>query len=257
MVLLLIRTTQDTKQQTSSVKKILSNIPKEDYQALDALFRCLVFERYFAYTLFGSKPMTHYGAFCEQHYQKITHPGSKFIFLNYWKVWKKYSHLPEFQTANFVFIEEKDSELFRVHFLNKKNVIRNVKDNIHVFQEVLGDNITPEQVLDLILKSNNVDEALGAGDLLCGILFGFGIENARAFHQIYQLGLPLKNDAAPFHNEEFVPYLLPLPYFMVFQPSTQTEMLRKQYQQEREKILELYSKGNFLEITLTQLLKET
>jgi hypothetical protein len=55
-------------------------------------------------------------------------------------------------------------------------------------------------------------------------------------------------------KEEQKPNYLPLPYFVVFGKNRETEILRKTYEQERKKILSIYSKGNFLEITLNKLL---
>lgn len=95
-----------------SVKKKLSLISKEDSEILDQLFRSLVFEDYFAYTLFGSKPMTHKGTFCSVLTRKRSKANeSDYIFLTCWKVWKKYASLPEFQTPNFAFVEKKCARL--------------------------------------------------------------------------------------------------------------------------------------------------
>jgi hypothetical protein len=240
--------------QSSSIRELLKKIPQEDYQALDSLFRVLVFENYFAYTLFGSKPMTHKGAF----YEVLTHhplkkSGGDYIFLTNWKVWKKYACQSEFQTPNYVFLEGNLPELFDVHFLNKKNVLACIKSHLSTFREILGDEITPEGVYDSIIHSEDLYEALGNSQILYGILFGFGETNARGFHEKYELNIDVQEPT--FFNEKMPkPNDLPLPYFAVFGASKETEMLRKTYEQERKKILSVYSKGNFLEITLTKLL---
>jgi len=237
------------------IQNILSKIPKEDYDALDKLFRCLVFENYFAYTLFGGKPMTYHGAFYDQPTATLDHPNSALIFLTNWKTWEKYANLPEFEMNNFVFIEEKRPELFGIHFINKKNILQCVKDNLDIFQEVLGENITPEAVLQSLLSGEDIYEALKDSHILYGILFGFGAENARAFHEKFELGLSLPEPVA-FHQEDPDLHLLPLPYFSVFYPNKATDRLRKQYMKEREQILQIYEKGNFLEITLSRLLSK-
>lgn len=242
--------------QSSSVKEFLKKIPPEDYQALDQLFRVLVFENYFAYTLFGSKPMTHKGAFYEVLSRDPPKPNSgDHIFLSNWKIWKKYAHFPELQTTNYAFVEKEYPELFDIHFVNKKNVLSCVQDHLAAFREVLGNEITPEKVYDSIVRSDDLYEALGNSQILYGILFGFGEPNARGFHEKFVLGLDLPEPTF-FNNEKQKPNHLSLPYFVVFGKNRETEMLRKTYEQEQKKILSIYAKGNFLEITLNKLISD-
>src|ERR1700722_9756945 len=80
---------------TYEIKDTLQGISKKDYQALDQLFKTLMFDQCFAYTLFGSKPMSHHGTFHYKYYKAITNPKGKHLFLEYWSVWKKYSNLLE------------------------------------------------------------------------------------------------------------------------------------------------------------------
>jgi hypothetical protein len=240
--------------QNFSIKAILSQIPKDDYEALDQLFRTLVIENYFAYTLFGSKPMTHKGVF----YGVLTRERSKDnegdqIFLTYWEIWKKYASRPEFQTPNYFFVEKKLPELFEIHFLNRKNVLACVQEYLSTFKEILGEGVTPEKIYYNMITSNDVYEALGNSQILYGILFGFGEKNARGYHEKFELELDIPEPIF-FNDEEQKPNHLSLPYFSVFGPNRETDLLRKTYQQERRRILSLYSKGNFLEITLTKLL---
>jgi hypothetical protein len=254
--MIVIYTTQQKKSSTKPrVQELLSKISREDYQALDKLFYCLMFENYFAYTLFGTKPITYHGAFYDQPTATIERPNSAIIFLTNWKVWEKYAKHSEFQTKNFIFLEEKRPELFGVYFINKKNVLQCVKENIEIFKCVLGKEITPEKVLQLLIESKDIYEPLKDNHILYGILFGFGAENATAFYQKFELALPLP-DPTPFHNEDPKISLLPLPYFMTFHPNSDTERLRKLYTEERKHILSTYEQGNFLEITFNQLLKD-
>lgn len=44
------------------VIEVLRNIPSEDRELLTKLFRSLLFDDQFAYTLFSSKPITHKGS---------------------------------------------------------------------------------------------------------------------------------------------------------------------------------------------------
>jgi len=236
------------------VKAILNQMPKEDYVALDRLFRHLVFESYFAYTLFGSKPMTHRGAFLDVLEREVDQNNGDFIFLTDWHIWKKYANHPEFKTPNFVFVENtlQNPTLFEVHFLNRKNVISCVQKHLKAFQEVLGNDVTPEGIYEKMVGAGDLFEALGESQVLYGILFGFGEKNSRGFYEKFFLDAPLPEPIS-FHDEEPKPDRLTLPYFKTFSEKERRE-LKNVYQSERRHILSLYAKGNFLEITLTRLM---
>ena len=129
-----------------------------------------------------------------------------------------------------------------------------MNENIDVFESILGAKITPEKLWNAVLKSPDIYDALGKSQILYGILFGFGSENAKGYYDKFEIGIPLRAEAKSFNNDPSGLYLLPTPYFVFFNQNKQSEALRKQYQKEREKILLIYSKGDFLEITLKQLL---
>jgi hypothetical protein len=97
-----------------------------------------------------------------------------------------------------------------------------------------------------MLKSEDLFEALGNSQTLYGIFLEYGEENAKGFE-------PNLLDSKPFTKENPKPNRLTLPYFQTFSPGQETALLRKQYQQDRKKILSIYSKGNLLEITLIEL----
>ena len=238
---------------SQKAKIAIHKISDEDKQALEDLFRILFIESYCAYTLFGSKPMTHKGAFYDVLEEPSKSETGDYVFLKNWKVWKKYAQKTEFQMSNYVFIEKSFPELFEIHFLSRENILTCVKTHIGIFQEILGDDITPEAVYKSMVNADDVFESLGDSQILYGILFGFGKENAVGYHKKFELNLDIPWPTS-FHNEETAPDQLTLPYFSVFGENCETEALRKTYQQERLRILALYSEGNFLEITLEQLL---
>lgn len=223
--------------QHNRINEILRNISSEDKEILTELFQSLLLEDQFAYTLIGSKPMTHKGVFFDTDTKN---------FIPNWQVWKKYSHFFNEKDLNFAFLEKTYQELFEIHFVNKKLVIDTIEKHSLVFKEILGE-LSPNEILERILKSDDLFEAIGNSQILYGILLGYGEENARGFD------LDLSNPI-PFSNEKPKPNHLTLPYFQTFPSSQETPLLRKQYQLDRKKILSLYSKGNFLEITLTQFL---
>jgi hypothetical protein len=231
----------------------LKNIPLEDRQKLTLLFKSLMLDDYLAYTLFGSKPMTHKAAFFEQSYKSICKPTSTNLFLKYWPLWKKYSN--NLQMPNYAFIEKKYPELFEIHFVNKSNVLQCVKNHLRTFKKILGDSITPQEVLNSILNGEDVYESLGNSQVLYGILFGFGEESSQLFYEKYELGRMLP-DSISFNTEPpDSPHLLPLPNFAIFYHSLEIDEIRRAFEKERSEIIKIYSQGDFLEITLSQLLK--
>lgn len=130
-----------------------------------------------------------------------------------------------------------------------------VKAHLPTFKEILGENITPEQVYADMIRAEDVYEVLGDSQILYGILFGFGEGNARGYQDKFVLEFDIPEPTS-FNDEEQRANHLSLPYFAVFGNKLETDCLRRMYQQERGRILSLYSKGNFLEITLNQLLSD-
>jgi hypothetical protein len=216
--------------------EILRNISSEDRETLTKLFRSLLFDDQFSYTLFGSKPITHKGVFFDTDTAK---------FIKNWQIWKKYKHFFDTNNSNYVFLEKTYPELFEIHFINKKLVLSTIEKHSSTFSRILGQ-LTPHEILERMLKSDVLFAALGNSQILYGILLGFGEENAKGF----DLDLP---DPKPFNKESPKPNHLSLPYFQTYSASQETSFLRKQYKQDREKILSIYSKGDLLEITLTKL----
>lgn len=225
--------------QCSSANYIIQHISSEDKAILTELFRSLLFDDQFAYTLFGSKPITHKGVFFGTDTAN---------FIPKWQVWKKYSYFFDTCFSNFAFLEKSNQELCEIHFVNKKLVLEAVEKYADAFTGILGE-VKPKDVLERILKSNDLFEAIGNSQTLYGILLGYGEENARGF----ELNLP---NARPFIEGNAGDTCLALPYFQTFSPCQETSYLRKQYLQEREKILSIYSRGNILEITLTRLCQD-
>jgi hypothetical protein len=223
---------------------IIKNISNADQKILHRMFRHLILDDQFAYTLFGSKPMSHKGVFFDSDNQN---------FIENWKIWKKYAARSEFQMQNYAIKEKTYPELFEIHFLNKKNVLSCVQKHLPTFKEILGKDITPEKVYQDMTTADDVYAILGNSQILYGILFGFGEKNARGYHEKFELELDIP-DPIPFNEEDPQPGHLTLPYFSVFGCHQETDVLHRTYQQERRHILSLYSKGNFLEITLTKLL---
>jgi hypothetical protein len=222
--------------QPHSINEILGSISAEDRRDLTQLFQSLLFENQFAYTLFGSKPITHKGVFFDTDSEN---------FIHRWQTLKKYLVFVNETHSNFAFLEKTYPELFEIHFVNKQLVLDTIERHAPAFREVLG-NLQPNEILARILTFEDLFEAIGNSQILYGVLLGYGEENARGFDQ----NLP---NPKPFNEDYLGQDQLTLPYFQTFSERERLE-LKSRYQSERNYILSLYSKGNFLEITLTKLL---
>jgi hypothetical protein len=259
-------------------------MPKEDRENLEWFFRGF-WES--SYVLFGTKPMAFDRIKDPRHahvvhifdfMESITHcrPSAQ-VEIKGWEVWRKYKHL--FQSSNFILLENREADWTTIFLINKQVFLQKVRENLDCFQEILGSNITPEQVLDDCLKSKDlIKDALKGHDGLLGILLGFGRHNA----YLYWRGNQIKpwDDAPPkslttspgfstleeeyahidarltgFLNlliNDFNPFLLDLPEFRADQNHPETEQLKKEYFETYKKIIKLYENGNILELMLQQ-----
>ncbi len=273
------------------VAKALRTIPKEDRESLEWFFRhfdvC-------TYVLFGDKPMAFCGvqrvepykpdisqvysfmdSICRLHLENL-------VQMKGWEAWKKYNHL--FPSSQFAFIENETPDGATIVLINKQDFLKQIDENIDYFREVLGKNVTPQQILADCLHSNNLlKDVLQNHEGLVGILLGFGRNNAHLFFRRSQLhndevsqkfsitnrtlspsnGFTTLDDEMNDINarfasfevsevDDFNPILLSLPRFVADNHSPETKRLKAAYSKQYTKIIQAYKKGDFLEVTLKQ-----
>lgn len=235
----------------------IANMPEfsqDDKKKIEKLFSYLVLDEGFAYVLFGSKPMSTTGfdnniqATCEEMGQ---HP--MFELESLWHTWEKYSdYVP---MNDFVLFAQRRDEWFEIFLINKLNALNIIKDNLVLFREKLSKNLTPREIIDNIVASRSVfRDGLNKSQALFGLLLGYGKKNAVGFENHFT-----KNRKAHFlfpkKSAEIVPIEMDeliVPCFASFS-NKETNRIIKKYLQERNKIIEIYSKGDFLETTLSRL----
>jgi hypothetical protein len=240
---------------TTEVSK-LSQIPEGDRARIEKLLSYLVWDETFAYVLFGNKPMS----VCNQdkirspYYLEID-PSPVYELESLWETWKKYAHL--FPMNEFLFLTEGNEKYFEVYLLNKSNCLKAIENNLVLFQERTGCNLNAFEMFDYIVTHAGNDlykNSLSKSQGLYGILLGFGAENSFGFENYYSVKRePSLNSTAHIDTQD--PVLPPIPFFASFS-AEETKKLIADYQQQRRKILKIYSNKDFLETTINQLTKQ-
>jgi hypothetical protein len=269
---------------SQDISNILSSIPMEERIALKRLFYRMMRSDNLSYSLFGDKPVSLSGDFT------VIPPGNLLmgdnkgnLFWKYWKTWEK--HEKKFLIKNFLFIKEPSitvSGVLNIIFINKKEFLKIVEQNLDVFKEKLGSNLTPDILLKKIEDNRKFASIINNDEVLWGILLGYGVHNARLYDKKYQLERFVHSDEIPkipikkpFPSEKFSsieeeldflesttkpcgeygysPIIQNPVHFMVDPEHPETKSLEKKYQKLRGAISVIYSQGDFLEITLTKL----
>ena len=268
------------------VSEILNTIPEQEKEALERLFRYLFNGEHFIYTLFGEKPMswTNY-AITIADSDDILLLQSELKFRKRWQIWKKYAHL--FPMKHYLLIEVASyvSDKHDIYFINKQYFINKINEHLDLFQEALKENITGASLLKKIEDNPKLLSFFNNQPLLLGILLGYGEHNARLFDQRDKLSpfvyrkefpkIPIKiptpsNGFSSLHEEfnsyfsvltlfgdpKYSPLVIHSVHFVADHKHPETIALQEKYRKMRGEISAIYSKGNFLEITLSKLTED-
>lgn len=180
----------------------LHSLPFEDRENLTRFFRRLFYHGDFAYTLLGRKPMgsIDYNLNLLTFLQFYKEP-EKHLFLmaldkKGWRIWERYRDL--FPMKRYSFIKVENGAFFSILLINKEKTYDVIKENLPLFQELIGKKLHAREILKLLCNgqfgyyhSNNpclltYYEALG-------LLYGYGKENVRAFIKRAQLSQNLRS----------------------------------------------------------------
>jgi hypothetical protein len=262
------------------IQDILSTIPEDDKKIIRSLFHNLISE-HFAYTLFADKPVSLSGGFTITPMNNILcglRCGGR--FWNEWLIWNKYKH--KFKLTNYILIDE-PSEVIKnnslVILINKNAFIKAVWKHKELFDKILGRHTQAEKLLeDIESKRISFQRAIKNSQLLWGILLGYGEHNAKLYAErdgyldlkdlkkrtIVPLSIEELNEVdekikslsqllQPFGEDRFLPLISDAVFFVADPEHPETKALEKKYRKLRGKISAIYSKGDFLEITLSKL----
>lgn len=270
--------------QNIDVKDILSHLPESDRHDLHQLFSWMMQRDDLSYSLFGDKPVSLSGYF-------IRAPtGNVFagyavggLFWKYWQIWEK--HEKKFPIKKYLLINEPSitvPEVVNIILINKKAFIEKVNRHIQVFRKKLGGDLTAEDLLKKIEDNYRLAYLIKNDETLWGILLGYGSHNAQLYERkshlekfLYSKKFPqfplkkpvsktefsslkeefdfIESKMVPFGDYEYSPIIQNSVHFMMDPKHPETKYLEKKYKRLRGQISAIYAKGDFLEITLSQL----
>lgn len=269
------------------IEEKLSSITPYDRNEIKLLFRDLFFNQGFAYSLFGDKPLSFsetslfkptsdqlvnllsIDGYCQTMLTPCCEPSS--ILEKRWAIWNKHKDL--FCFNNYIlFIKLIDRKLSIV-IINRSQFRKIFDKNIDLFRKNVDRKITYEKLLsEFEFGDKSILEILHHNEGLLGILLGFGTYNAMLFQKreefIDESNRHLRNsDIIKQKIEKFNALLQPLHKhdmyiiatanrigFVANPDHSETIQLRTKYDELNKKINEIYSKDDWFEQTLIQLI---
>ena len=137
---------------STHAKEILKRFTDAEKKSLSLFFQELIFNDNFAYTIFGTKPASLAGYFAWPQYM-----GPSALKQNHIMLYKGEQLCRQcnafFLNKNFVFKIQSDPEVTWtiIYLINKKTFLETVTTNIALFKDILGDWVTPEDLLHSVL----------------------------------------------------------------------------------------------------------
>lgn len=249
-----------------NIRELFTEIPAEDLSSLDSLFSELLRD-HFGYTLFGDKPISLSSHFVITPWENIVERTNNLdgIFWKNWNIWEKYQDL--FPMKNYLLIKEKsrNKNIKHIILINKNEFINVVNQNQRLFEAILGRKISPKDILDTIEAGNaTLMDIINDNQALWGILLGYGKHNSMLYNQrernyfncLALSDIALKHSSITLEgvgDYKYSPLIMGSVYFAGDMHHPETITLQRKYQELREKISLIYSQGDLLEISLSQL----
>src|SRR5271170_6141243 len=172
-----------------------------DKEILEIFYRTLFKESQGGYVLFGSKPVCVEGILLKET-NLIMLGGdlhkTNVILKEGLKIWQK---LPRKSQKYYIHLYEKGGRGWRdIVLINREAFINVVKENLPLFQYVLGPGVSPEGLFtQLIDPEESFDSVFQNNRVLIGIVLGFGTQNALYGSREENIGDTLaKKEKIPF-----------------------------------------------------------
>ncbi len=260
---------------------LASPLTTEERRWMTRLFDSLMFAEGGVFVLWGSKPMTemilyHYTEEEIAEALKTVDPEQIKNCYVYddgdleenWARWEQVSS--KFPMKRYLLFRSHDSEDGHATFIYFVDVLRTatvIQDNYELFSQAIGFDFHPlEVVLEMPNRESAFWKRLEESDernILWGLLFGFGRQNAYGFHWRYRdcpsicesffQNLPNRlSNPWPVGQVRIDYKNFEIPSFATFSDDGEDEVIKK-YEKELEAIRAIYRKGDRLEITLKKL----
>jgi hypothetical protein len=267
----------------------MAEIPADEQEEIKSLFRHLFINDVFSYSLFGDKPLScsrsiinntshekllkllFLDGYCLSFLECYCEPS--IILKKNWEVWCK--HKNKFKQTNYFLFQNRIGSQTRLIIINKKSFLKVVNQHITLFKRVMGPLVSAETLLEAMQKEDiNIFDTLHNNEGLLGILLGFGKHNSLVFQKreelIDSLGKDLKkieliNNEIDVLNKKLQPlheydkYIIATINRVGFSSDhdhPETIQLRSKYDNLNRKINEIYSRDDWFERTLIQLMSD-
>lgn len=200
-------------------------------------------------------------------FSDLTDPKLEKHFITY----EKYKNL--LNTKNFIILDQPViSNKFPtagyvrdIVIINKKEFAKIVEQNIFLFKDRLGSQITSSALLQAVESGHNVlTDVLQEDELLWGLLLGYGKHNSELYARreeitcnpgcILSKGFETLEEELDYVEEHLEGFthehhidLISLPLFMCDKTDPTTEQLKVKYQKIQENICEIYRSADFFD----------
>ena len=221
----------DLSRKDSVVRDLLQKVSIEERKGLNDLCRALFFTSEFGYTLFGDKPIS-----VIVNSRRFYETGELSFFQKHlFSLVRRYKE--KLNTPHFALLFDHELGTDYIWLVNKKAFRRTVQQNIAIFRYVLGEDVTPDSLLDLLTNKNySFHRALQHSHLLFGTLFGYGITNSFRFDWRDQLVSKVEEEPVTFWKgitnlEREAGYVgfIPLKRPLTIVPGVRSEIEKKMY----------------------------
>jgi len=189
---------------------------------------------------------------------------------NFWyERWKNYTGAKYlfYEIDNYIELNGEKKRILEGVFVNVLETAYILKRYYSAFKDAFGRDFDPlEVVYELPNRNESEFWRKIKGDFFSGLLFGFGEKNAFLFQLREEDRIPFhgnllfldveeeRKKSKSMNKKELSINDLCIPDYVSFSP---TDPIRLRYKQEREEILKIYSKKNFLKKTLRYLNSES
>lgn len=149
-------------------------------------------------------------------------------------------------------LKETSSQTSEIIIINKKSFLKTLKKHLSTFEKILNKKIEPRSFLTLIEKGEiSFSESIQNNEILLGICLGYGENNANLYYLRNKI---LQNQQLDFFGDyNYSLMRINSLHFIANHQLEETRKLKTKYQNLRAKISAIYSRGEFLEITLSRL----